>query len=703
MWWLSTDGQQSGPFSSEQITSFITNQQLSMGFVCAVDEQQWIPLERHPAFGPVLAAAVQASAPASPTPVAPRRAASRTTGRTDAGPWLMACLGLTVVAALVVTIVRLASGSTGALAQWVPKDVTTYLEVSNVPEALESVARMRVVDGERLDTEQVVDSLADAIERALRVDEDVVHELLDDLESVAIAGRSHDEHDEGVLLLRLSSADAMEELLTSHAFDRQHPLGGVGQRYRVRPTDPELEALALRYGVGTEGRAGGNERAIGWFPEQRLLVVGHLRLIDDMVDVIEDGEGSLADAETWKAANIDEGADAISYVDSLVMHEQPLFHELARRYFDGAGAITWSARVEEHGTVTTMEGRLRGSGVTRDGLPEPTELDHHRRLPAATVAYATLAIPKSMVAVGDLHDVALGLAGLQGQQRMLEDLVRQAVSTLWNATGDQLTVAVVASRDLELGERQGFAAVLDDMAVGVVLELSDRGVLDEQLRTLRMVGFDPQELASVIAPGAYDASPSDDGVTFVAKQGGVPSVRVELLDDALVIAAGGRAMIDEFVAAARGDGALLDDSAHAQALTAVASDAYAHAWVDVARLARALPPEERERVLSLGSFATTLGLAPRLWVLEGEHRLTFAAGLHMEAADDTWRYELRMLNGDAMLGSIATSVVESVAARFAHAWQQRRTQASAPGWPTGAGWPAAPVPPGTPRGTPLFW
>lgn len=185
MWWLSTHGQQSGPHSPEQIKSFTIYQQLRTGFVCAVDGQQWISLGQHPMFGPALAAAGQASpirAPASPTTVAPRRAASRPAGRTNAGPWLVACLGLTVVAALVVAIVRLASGSTGALAQWVPEDVTSDLEVSNVSEALESVARMRVVDGERLDTEQVVDSLADAIERALRVDEDVVHELLDDLE-----------------------------------------------------------------------------------------------------------------------------------------------------------------------------------------------------------------------------------------------------------------------------------------------------------------------------------------------------------------------------------------------------------------------------------------------------------------------------------------------------------------------------------------
>lgn len=698
MWFLSVNQQQSGPYSSEELAQLISASQAHTGFVCAQGEQRWVPLEQHPTFGPLVAGhATSGRASSAAAPVRPARL-------DKPAVFLIALLGLPFVLAVVAIVVRLAIGSAGELAQWVPKDVTYYIEVADVADALESMAEMRFIDQEDLDEDHVIDELVDGFERGFDVDADLARDVVEDIETVAFASRERESKDESALLLRLSSPDAMNELLTTKRFEPEGKLGEVGQRYSLRSSalDPDamssnLDGFLRRF--DTDERNGA--RVLAWFPDHHLLVIGNARFVEDMADVIDDGEGSLADSEEWESATIDRRADAIAYVDTMTMSQgSPEAREIARRLFDDAGAVTWSTRVEDHGTLTEVQGHLSGSMISHGGLPEPAGHALFLRLPASSTAYATLAIPKDLVEVEDLHEVTLGLMAFAGPERvaMMRDLVKQVVSALWAAAGDELVIGVAMARDLRIEESRDFSALLDGLALGVVLELGDRGAIDEQVNVFRNIGLSAGDVETELSSGPYSVSFTSNGIVGAAKRPGLPSFRVELTEDALIVAVGGMAMVDEFVEATLGRAPrIADDPAHERAIAAVAEDVQAHVWIDVGRLAGVLPAEARDEALSLGELGFELGFSPRLLVLEGEDRLIFAAGLHVEEKGTTWHYGARVLNGDALAGPLTAKVVTSVVEQLARAYARTERPMLAPSWDGRHSAPRASP------GTPSFW
>src|SRR5690606_26603755 len=140
MWYLSQDGQQHGPYPLEQLASMILEGRVSTGFVGLQGEQQWTPLERHPTFGPMLARATgRSSVPNRTAPASHDEIRRR---------WVIASIvGAALLCFMVAAVAhRLIEGSAGSLATLVPGDVDVYVELDDIPNALEAMAELGFID-----------------------------------------------------------------------------------------------------------------------------------------------------------------------------------------------------------------------------------------------------------------------------------------------------------------------------------------------------------------------------------------------------------------------------------------------------------------------------------------------------------------------------------------------------------------------------
>ena len=86
--------------------------------------------------------------------------------------------------------------------------------------------------------------------------------------------------------------------------------------------------------------------ALVWFADQRLLVMGHEDLIEEISGVAEKGKDSLADSDKFAQAQFESGASAIAYIDMDVLDGGDL-KDVAKGYFNEVAPFASSLELDD--------------------------------------------------------------------------------------------------------------------------------------------------------------------------------------------------------------------------------------------------------------------------------------------------------------------------------------------------------------------
>ncbi|MCA9710605.1 MAG: DUF4339 domain-containing protein [Myxococcales bacterium] len=642
MWYLSQGGQQHGPYTRPQLEQLISRGQAQGSYVGAEGQPGWVSIEQHPEFSRLL----------------PSAAGSSPRGSRRALVWGLGILGLVLVVGIGIGLAyRLLDGPKSVLARVVPEDVTLYMEVADLPGAIEAARQMDVVDLSRLDLERHREPTVEAMTESLGIDPGTAHQVIDEIESVAFAGRTSGSHTTGAFLVGLSGAGGVDALLGSGRFERQEAVGDSGWRYRVRERDAETKDETLVRKLLDEASTSDDaeDQVLVWFHDRALLAWGDRTFIEGVAGVV-DGKGkSLSEAEHWTAASFRPGAQVVIYGAPGLWNERQKARELVTRFFDGVPGITICVELEDAGVLTTIQGELRGSSLPEASLSPAPALELPRRLPASTLGY--LAIPtRSELSGAEFrratieHLRALDDDDARKTDRAFDEMRQElgvGIEEIWDAFGDELVLAVALAPGARIRPGREVEDYLDDAALGLVLDIGDRDTMVRLVELLRREAFED-------GPGAalYEVTAEGEGFVARPKGGPFPYLRVALQDDRLLVVGGGEAMVGRFVDAVAGSGPQLgDDPAHRAAIEALEPGARAQLWIDTGRVLDDLLHAD-EVVRMLEAIERKTGTRPIAVVLEGDERIGSAIALHLDTDGDRWRYQLQILNGTIPLGAM---------------------------------------------------
>ncbi len=650
MWFLSDGGtRQYGPYSTESILEQIKSGRFTGGFVGAQGEQNWTPVNLHPVFAPALAAA--ACVPRSSRPKVPHNLL---------GGLLLVAVGLMSVVVLMVLL----GSSDGHLAHLVPDDTEIYLEAPDIDQTLSALGEIGFVDEERLEPERAAEALCELLHDELEMDDAVTRAAIEDLEALAFASRGvgQDEDLDTAVLVRFRDGDNVEQLLESEHLDARGRIGQTGRRFDLEP-EGRGNSLAPASGrsalqklltkVARKGRDGGS--ILVWFEDHHLLVFGTRAYVRDIAGVVDDGQPSFAETASWQAALRHSDADQVMALHPGVLGLKnfeglPLAEA---RDLELDGPITGSLELDEPGTIITYRGSLKGRDLEMLDALEPTTLELASRLPRTTAAYATFSPSGEIIDQRGAERIAASIidsfGGSESDRHFLEKPLASGLVTAGGAIRGERLVALLCSDDLRLTPGQSLLDSMEHVALGVVVRF-DRDDFDPQALfrlATRARGVKNAELSDW-----YRISVEEEDVLVKSVDARLPSLRASVIDDdILVIAVGGEAMLGQLVEAIAGDDqGLGHDPAHQRAFEAIGEDARVYAWADVGRLDRILPSRDTVAFFPASDLAEELGFSMRALEFDGDDRMTFAVASSFDTDEDQLELELRVLNGDMMIG-----------------------------------------------------
>jgi len=547
------------------------------------------------------------------------------------------------------TVLGVFGGYTSRLADKVPADVAVFVEAKDIGKSLAGLLAMDIIDEDEIDSVKLTSEVVDLLAEGLEVDKDVAAGLVADLDAVAFVLR--DDKD-GAGLIQMANAPAMEALLSTPRFHKLDTGTGDEVRYRA---DPQDGGLAL----SPPSEDGDTPQPVyAWHPSEKILVVGSVRMVDDIRAVLEGSAPSLTSTDSWKAAEFDSDAVIVAYgkVDAIDAEEGK---EMVADYFRDVAPVTASVTPTPAGLRSTVAYELRGDAVPDLELSAPIDLDIHERLPEETVAYISFATytPQDRIALGKLLDDAeeeATEAMVEGVDEV-EGKLGLSSEELSAAIGEQGVIAVVASKDLAFGLGSDASALIKSAAFGIVLEVGDKDIAD------KLVAAAVAEIRED-SDAEWVVTDVDGGVAMksVDTDADLPLVQLGIVDGRLYVVGGGEAMVGRFVEALDdGKNVLADMPAHKAISKHLEANARLYAWADIGRLIHAAMGMARLMLnADLMEFRDKTGVSVDALVVDGDDRIGVAVGVYAELSDGVGHARIQSVNGSALLG------ISGVAAYF---------------------------------------
>ncbi len=571
---------------------------------------------------------------------------------------LLAAGGLAAVFGL---LVRPAGGP--ELTSKVPRDLDIYVEVPSLERLVEGLSTMRFLDEKKLDIGRWIGDAQTELANTLDVSDKEAKQILEGVDTIGVAARVGQRDYDGVLLVRFASSKPARVLLRSERFFEADDEGAGGKRYLIdrqepeeddesadsKPYDPTLSPSLLKrkiFGVSLRG----NEQ-LAWFKNERLMVLGHPGLIDDIASVLKGKHKSLDDNERFVAARqeLPRSVAAFGFVDSQVF-EQVLGRrdrEVLDFFLKKPEPIIASLSFADAGSRFSVSGGLSGKMIPPDAIyTEPAAMTLHKRLPQEVMGYLALSTKMDMSG-GELE--ALVLDTIDDADRATGKQIRRHISgaerdlgfrltSLYDALGDEAVVALMPHKSYQLDITKE-PNIAQDFAVAYVQHTSDVEVAKRIVRKIR---------SSVFPKTGAGKQPfrvrKDDSGGFTAEPDDPtndPFVMVRFADSHVMVAVGRRAVCERFWAAfTEGKDTLGGDDSHDAAIDALPSNGHGYAWVDTGRVFA----EVLQANPGLEKSANQYGFDPSTVATTGNERLTSAAGIMWSVKEKVWKLKLSTLN-----------------------------------------------------------
>ena len=477
-WYLNRTGQAEGPFDEPQLVEMIRSGQVSSGNVAQDGSSDWVPLANHPPFAEAMRASSPAISAAPGQPMGAPGAPAAPPGSAGPPPSRAKKKGGAagkVIGLLVVLLVLggggfavwkfLLSGTSAKLAGSVPADVQVYIEAPDVRGAIEAFAAMGIVNDKSFKPAKTTKALKEGMKEAFDIKKDDAANIVDSLDSFAVATRDAAKKGESATLIQFSDGSGMEKLLASERFNKEDKIGENGRQYGVDRMDAEDEdredfKLWTTAFADISYDKDSKSNILVWFADQKLLVIGHPDMVEDIGAVLEDGKESLTTNERFGKAKFDSGSQLLTFVDSEVLDDVKGGDEkvLIKGFFKDIEPFTVSVGFHEPGVVMSSTGQLQGRCLPEEGIAEAAELDIYTKLPKETVAYIAMStktelggkeLRKSIEKLIRCVDKSAG----EAMDEALDELGEAAdfdAEKLFDAVGDQLVIGVVVGEKLEI-------------------------------------------------------------------------------------------------------------------------------------------------------------------------------------------------------------------------------------------------------------
>jgi hypothetical protein len=531
--------------------------------------------------------------------------------------------------ALVVVATLVFGDNRGKLAAHVPSNVEMFIEVPSIAAALESVVDMDIVDASKVDDKKLVDDLRRALQEAFGIDDKDAQHVVDNIESLAFAGREIGASNQAAAIISFSSGDGLEKLFNSPRFSRDGSVAG-GERLSLKPVDVQQEWSWARRALSFASvRQGGDSVCMIWFADANILAMGQKDLVEDIGAVISDGKDSLANSEKYGQANFDSAASVIGFVDAKLLQTFDSKNEdkIVKGFFTNIAPLSGSVKTSSAGLLISMHGEMKGSLIgTDDIIAAPASLDLYDKLPAETVAYVAISTRQSddgkalakwiidkVKAInqkdGDRFDKLLG---------EMKDDVGLGLDDYFDAVGDQMVFAFAAKEGLDI-ESADTSDYVDDIGYAFLAKVG--------------VKEDADKLVAVLEKLSKRFVTLDFKVT----------------NNHILIAGGGLA--SRFAKALEsGESTLGDDAAHKAAMSVFSNRPRVLAWIDSGRAGKAAlewAEDKKDLRTDITSIEKETGVSVDALKLEGDKRITSAVALSLDGDGDTWRYSIESLNAPA--------------------------------------------------------
>lgn len=691
-WYLNRTGEPEGPFDESQLVEMIRSGQVADGNVAEDGSSAWVPLTQHPVFADALADWVaepvgpQAPPPtelppgASPAATVPQSPlGAHPGGHTAAKP-----SGMGPIIALLVAAIVLIGGGVAAymlffratspqLAKHVPKDTQIYIEAPSLSGAVVAFASMDIVDDKKLNPEKSLKELQKALAHSFDLKKEHAQNLVESMESVAVAGRSVMKKPKFAIIIQFSDSEGVEKLLDSERFTKEDKLSEGTYRYVVDPADidfkdqqdlPFWEKAFARFEVEEDDR----DTLLVWLSEEQLLVFGQDDFVSEIVDVVQKDGDSLLDNEHFAEVSFEPNSALLSYGDPTLFGDVrgEDAKDIVKGYFDGVKPVAVSMGFDDEGIRMTYTGELKGKCLPEDGLADTADLDLYKRLPDDTIAYLAVSTETELEGKSLLKHARKQVRCVNRRaEEELEDKLDEIEETydfklgrVLDSVGDQAVVALVLDKEFEIDPEQSAAEQNDHRAGLLAIHVGDKSAAEKAVKILREEGFEDheqnRERYEVSKKGAgFKAEPTED-------DDGTPDVEARFFDEGqfLVIAVGGNKVVRRIIEAFKdGTNTLEDHVPHGKVLNAISGSPRAIAWVDSGRgwsilkdYARDEMPDEYEDFTDALKEA---GLSVGMFHLKGDDRMNSMMALELEPTDEAFDVEVRSINEHAGSGLLA--------------------------------------------------
>ncbi len=548
----------------------------------------------------------------------------------------------------------------------VPNDLDVYLEVPNVERLVVGLSSMRFLNQRKLDVDHWVKQANQELADTLELTDEEAAKVLRGVDSVAIAARVGEDSYQGALLLRFADANTARIMLSSERFFEADDEGVGGKRYLIdrkakaadeeEPSssggyDPTIHPSVIQRTLfGLELR--GNEVA-AFFKDERLVVLGHEQLIDDVASVLKGKHSSLENNERFRKARAElpRAVAAFAFVDTQMFSS--VLDYAARDKLDyflkKPEPIVASLRFDDAGSRFSLRGGLSGKLMPpAKAYTEPAAITLPKRLPKEAVGY--LALSTKMDARGaELEQMILDNVDKEEPEvgreirREIANAERELgfrLTSVYDALGNEGIVAVMPHKSYKLDFTKA-PDIAQDFAVAYVQHTSNADDAKRLVRKIQDNIFREDKSGSSRLPyrvrseeaGGFTAEPDDPTRD--------PFVAVRFSGDHLVAAVGRRDVCERFwTAFTNGQDTLGDDDGHEEAIDAMPSNAHGYAWVDTGRIfeeaLRANPGLEKD--------AQQYGFDTGAVTTIGDERVTSALSLGWSVENEVWVVKLDALN-----------------------------------------------------------
>jgi hypothetical protein len=710
--YVNRTGTPEGPYPDEQVVAMIRSGQLAHAMVCAVGQNQWVPLNSYPmfaqalAYGPPPQAAqphAQQGAYAPPTQQAPYGAQGPTQPgyappaptqqsygaaaqaayghpagggygpppgggaqgyAPQAGPPKSGSKMLIIAAIAGLLFLMLGAAAFGAyfmffrasgpkMAESVPRDTQLFFEMPSVKDVLSEMKRVKFVDPSELDDKRLTEQAVQDVTAAFEVTEIQAKGFVLAFQSAGVGVRGLDKEPAGAFLLGFASASPVEAFLSSKRFAPLGAFGQTGKKFRLTD-NPTTDATArpLRKALSSMSLDGTRELMV-WFPSHNLLAFGSEPMLTSIAEVLEQGGASLEKNDVYTQARAQQSGKtaAFGFVDTSVLSttSDPKARELIDGYFKAQGPVTLAMRLEESGMMLDLKAQLSGTKLPKDSAVKAApKLDLPERLPIETFAYLA-------------YTAQHGMTGAELKQTLFSQISAadpRAGNEMQNGIAElEKNLGVNLEKLLESIGDQGVLSIQAPLDYTLPPSMGPNALADFSVVLVQNLKDEAplkdlgKQLKDKLGPSVEDVNirETPSGYSIEPRSAPLPiSAEIQFTNKKWIIALGGRSLVAKSLAALSTGQNSLKTDAAHQATTTALSNT-ANAYL---YLDSGRITNTMLRSPMLAAQVEQSGMNMKGIRLTGEQRVTTAVAFNVSANAGVWTYHVQALNLPA-LGSLA--------------------------------------------------